>query len=110
MSETLEAARDAEVKLNTLFNIMALAPREGEDTADYCKRIWTVGYNAGAAHSAHRISELEKALRCYENVCSNCLSLRDDHDDDGYVDLMDEIGTRICGEPEFSADAALATD
>jgi hypothetical protein len=56
---------------------------------------------------ASQLREAKEALENYADVCSKCLSLQDDHDKNGEVDLMDEWGQMICGSPEYPARAVL---
>ncbi len=56
---------------------------------------------------ADHVKELEMALEHYEDTCSECGFSEEDHDEDGWVDTMDEYGRMSCGHPNYPAQAAL---
>lgn len=50
---------------------------------------------------------LIKTLEIFEDVCINCLNPSGSHDDNGEVDMIDEIGRMVCGNPLYPAQETL---
>ena len=61
-----------------------------------------------AADQAQVIEVMRTALEHFDGICSTCLSAQDAHDENGEVDMMDEIGRMVCGTPYYPATDALA--
>lgn len=53
------------------------------------------------------LATARQGLEHYADICSTCLSPRDTHDENGQVDMLDEIGRMICGKPEYPAQQTL---
>ena len=53
------------------------------------------------------LATAKQGLEHYADICSTCLSPRDTHDENGQVDMLDEIGHMICGKPEYPAQQTL---
>mgnify|MGYP006315961345 CR=1 FL=1 len=102
--------------------------RIGQLPEENCKRIW-INYRTpdGTIYSNYvsfEVADLKafataytqlkadlatakQGLEHYADICSACLSPRDTHDENGQVDMLDEIGHMICGKPEYPAQQTL---
>ena len=53
------------------------------------------------------LATAKQGLEPFVDVCTNCLCYREQHDANGEVDMLDEIGQMICGKPEYPAQQTL---
>lgn len=70
----------------------------------------TATLTAETATLSAQLEATRAALAHYEHICIECLSPQDEHDENGLVDMMDEIGRMICGNPKYPAKAILSDD
>ena len=68
-------------------------------------------FDAGASYAEAEykaeIARLRTVLERFANVCDTCGHPSQSHDEEGYVDMMDEYGMLICGKPYYPAQEAL---